>query len=58
MEELLKAVNALFEARSNGMLTAEEWERLESTAKQLSSAMYPRLPAIAEWRTHDELNSL
>jgi hypothetical protein len=51
MDELLKAVNALFEARSNGMVTAEEWENLEAAAKR-ASGMIP----VAEWRTPDEQN--
>lgn len=52
MDEILKAVNALFDARSNGMLTSEEWEGLEA-ATQAAYGQH----ATAEWRTHDELNN-
>jgi hypothetical protein len=52
MDELLKAINALFEARSNGMVTAEEWENLETAAKAASGWR-----EVSEWRTHDELKN-
>ncbi len=48
MNELIAAINALFEARSNGMVTSEEWENLEAVVSRHSSI-------VAEWRTPDEL---
>lgn len=48
--ELFNAINALFEARSNGMVTSEEWENLEAVAKRVFGS-----DVVSEWRTHDEL---
>ncbi len=50
MNELIAAINTLFEARSNGMVTSEEGENLEAVAKRQSSY-------VAEWRTSDELKN-
>jgi hypothetical protein len=41
---------ALLEARSLGMLTSQEWERL---ARAVESESGERV----EWRTHDELQT-